>query len=74
MVSEKHILQLKFLQKLPIDNQKIKKKGKLLGRNLLILDQTVNDLSCIYCFWHIHFMCDHMKMKYKVHFYPKNFG
>ena len=29
MVSEKHILQLKFLQKLPIDNQKIKKKGKL---------------------------------------------
>ena len=47
MVSEKHILQLKFLQKLPIDNQKIKKKGKLLGRNLLILDQTVNDLSCI---------------------------
>lgn len=26
MGSEKHILQLKFLQKLPIDNQKIKKK------------------------------------------------
>ena len=47
MVSEKHILQLKFRQKLPIDNQKIKKKSKLLGRNLLILDQTVNDLSCI---------------------------
>ena len=25
VVSEKHILQLKFLQKLPIDNQKIEK-------------------------------------------------
>ena len=28
MVSEKHILQLKFQQKFPIDNQKIKKKVK----------------------------------------------
>ena len=47
VVGEKHILQLKFQQKLQIDDQKIKKKSKLLGRNLLILDQTVNDLSCI---------------------------
>ena len=47
VVGEKHILQLKFQQKLPIDDQKIKKKSKLLGRNLLILDQPVNDLSCI---------------------------
>ena len=37
VVSEKHILQLKFLQKLPIDNQKIKKKRKLWGRNLSML-------------------------------------
>ena len=53
VVSEKHILQQKFRQKLPIDNQKIKNNNNK-GRNLLILGRIINDLIILYLMFLTH--------------------
>ena len=63
VVSEKHILQLKFQQKLPIDKQNIKKKVKEE------IYQSLAKLLIIYPVFNVadpFISCNHMKMKYKV--------